>query len=265
MPLHREPVYTAALGAGRALFGTWRVKPTVHGVANVPDAGGAVIAITHFGYLEFALVEWVTWHHNRRRIRFMAKKAAFKGWPLGPLMRGMKHIPVDRTAGKGAYGEAIRALRRGELVGVFPEGTVSRAFEVQPLKTGAVRLVQEAGVPLIPVAVWGGQRLLAKRQKQKFFQRFGVPVHFSFGAPILIGPGDDARVVSDQLQVDLQRRITTLQQGYPVKGRGQWWYPARLGGTAPTVEQVASQDAERAAAKTAEGPRPTAAAPTDTN
>lgn len=247
MPLRREPVYTGAIGAGRALFGFWRVTPHSEGLENIPDDGGAIIAITHFGYLEFALVEWVTWHHNRRRIRFMAKKAAFKGWPLGAFMRGMKHIPVDRAAGLGAYREAVRALRGGELVGVFPEGTVSRAFEVQPLKTGAVRLAQEAGVPLIPVAVWGGQRLLAKRQKQKFFDRFGVPVHFSFGEPITIAPGDDVRAVTDRLQEELQERTTRLQGSYPVSGRGQWWHPARLGGTAPTVEMVAAQEAERAA------------------
>ncbi len=251
MRWHREPVYTGAIGVGRALFGAWRVKPHTQGLENIPDAGGAVIAITHFGYLEFALVEWVTWHHNRRRIRFMAKKSVFDGWPVGAFMRGMKHIPVDRAAGKAAYAEAVRALQRGELVGVFPEATVSRAFEVQPLKTGAVRLAQEAGVPLIPVAVWGGQRLLAKRQKQKFFHRFGVPVHFSIGAPIRIVDSEDARVATDRLRSDLQRRTTELQDGYPDRGEGQWWHPARLGGTAPTVAEVERQDAERAAAKLA--------------
>lgn len=249
MRWRREPVYTAALGVGRALFTAWRVKTRVSGLEHIPDDGGAVIAITHFGYLEFALVEWVTWRHNRRRIRFMAKKAVFDRWPVGAFMRGMKHIPVDRSAGKAAYAEAVRALQRGELVGVFPEATVSRAFEVQPLKTGAARLAQEAGVPLIPVAVWGGQRLLAKKQKQNFFHRFGVPVHFSIGAPIHIGSGDDARIATDRLRDDLQRRTTELQNAYPDRGLGQWWHPARLGGTAPTVSEVEQQDAERAAAK----------------
>ena len=82
--------------------GAWRREPPRH--------RGAVLAITHFGYLEFAIVEWITFLHNRRHIRFMAKKAAFKGWPLGALMRGMKHFPVDRAAGAGAFDEAIAAL-----------------------------------------------------------------------------------------------------------------------------------------------------------
>ena len=129
-----EPIYTGAIGVGRLLFGVLRVKLRVAGRENLPLDGGAVIAVTHFGYLEFAIVEWVTWLANRRRIRFMAKKGAFKGWPLGALMRNMKHIPVDRSAGSHAYDEAVVALQGGELVGVFPEGTVSRNFEVQPLK-----------------------------------------------------------------------------------------------------------------------------------
>lgn len=249
----REPVYSAAITAGRAMFGMLRVRREVHGAENLPDTGGAVLAITHFGYLEFALVEWITFLHNRRHIRFMAKKAAFTGWPLGALMRGMKHIPVDRAAGAGAFDEAIAALKRGELIGVFPEGTVSRAFEVRPLKTGAVRLAQDAGVPLIPIAVWGGQRLLAKHVKSRFFDRFGVPVHVSIGAPIPVAADEDARTVSTRLQRELQRLTHELQAGYPDDGAGAWWQPADSGGTAPTPAEELEQDAVRAAAKAAAG------------
>jgi len=233
-----EPVYTGAIQLGRLLFGTLRVKLRVAGRDNLPVDGGAVVAITHFGYLEFAIVEWVTWLANRRRIRFMAKKAAFKGWPLGAFMRNMKHIPVDRSAGAHAYDEAVAALQRGELIGVFPEGTVSRSFEVQRLKAGAVRLAQEAGVPLIPVAVWGAHRILAKGAKAKARERVGVPVHVSIGAPIVVGPSDDIHDTSDALRAELQRLTDKLQENYPVDGTGQWWQPARRGGTAPTVADV---------------------------
>ena len=246
-----EPVYVGAIAAGRAMFGMLRVRREVRGAENLPDTGGAVLAITHFGYLEFAIVEWITYLHNRRHIRFMAKKAAFKGWPLGALMRGMKHIPVDRAAGAGAFDEAIAALKRGELIGVFPEGTVSRAFQVRPLKTGAVRLAQKAGVPLIPIAVWGGQRLLAKHVKSRFRDRFGVPVHVSIGAPIPVAAGDDARAISLQLQNELQRLTDELQAGYPHDRAGAWWQPAEDGGTAPTPAEELKQDAARAAAKAA--------------
>jgi 1-acyl-sn-glycerol-3-phosphate acyltransferase len=236
-----EPVYTGAIGIGRLLFGVLGVKLRVAGRENLPVDGGAVIAVTHFGYLEFAIVEWVTWLANRRRIRFMAKKGAFKGWPLGALMRNMKHIPVDRAAGAGAYDEAVAALRSGELVGVFPEGTVSRSFEVQPLKAGAVRLAQAAGVPLVPVAVWGAHRILTKGAKERVRDRLGVPVYVKIGAPVQVAADADIHDASDALRETLQKLADELQDIYPVDGAGQWWQPVRRGGTAPSVDDVAHE------------------------
>jgi len=233
-----EPIYTGAITLGRMLFGTLRVKLRVAGRENLPVDGGAVIAITHFGYLEFAIVEWTTWLANRRRIRFMAKKGAFKGWPLGAFMRNMKHIPVDRSAGSHAYDEAIAALQQGELIGVFPEGTVSRSFEVQRLKAGAARLAQQAGVPLVPVAVWGAHRILTKGAKGKQRERLGVPVYVAIGEPLTVGPDDDVHDASDALRATLQTMTDHLQDIYPVSGEGQWWQPARRGGAAPSVAEV---------------------------
>lgn len=233
-----EPIYTGAIGLGRMLFGVLGVKLKATGRDHVPLDGGAVIAITHFGYLEFAIVQWVTWLANRRRIRFMAKKAAFRGWPLGALMRNMKHIPVDRAAGAGAYADAVEALQRGELIGVFPEGTVSRSFEVQRLKAGAARLAQQAGVPLVPVAVWGAHRILTKGAKGTRRERFGVPVYVAIGEPITVAPDADIHDASDALRASLQELTDHLQDIYPVDGTGQWWQTARRGGTAPSVEDV---------------------------
>ena len=150
----REPIYSTAIAAGRGIFGLFRLRPSVTGLTHLPDAGGAVIAITHFGYADFALVEWMTWRKNRRHIRFMAKKGAFDKPVVGWLLRGMRHINVDMTAGAQAYADAVRALSAGELVGVFPEGGVNASFTVRDLKTGAARMAQEARVPIIPVAVW---------------------------------------------------------------------------------------------------------------
>src|SRR4051794_21763294 len=108
--MSREPVYTSAIGAGRAMFGALRVRRVVRGAENIPDAGGAVIAMTHFGYLEFALVEWATYLHNRRRIRFMAKQSVFEKPVVGWLMRSMRHIPVNMKAGADAFASAAVAL-----------------------------------------------------------------------------------------------------------------------------------------------------------
>ena len=203
-----EPIYSTAIAAGRGLFGFWRLKRSVTGANRLPDSGGAVLAMTHFGYLDFALVEWMTWLHNRRRIRFMAQKGAFDKPVVGWLLRGMRHISVDMKAGAAAYSNAVAALRGGELLGVFPEAGVSASFTVRELKTGAARLAAEAGVPIVPIAVWGGHRLLTKNRKIGFRERFGVPVAFAVGEPLIVRPGDDPRAVTDRLRTILRQPVT---------------------------------------------------------
>lgn len=241
----REPIYTTAIAVGRALFTALRLKSQMSGAQHLPDTGGGVVAMTHFGYLDFALVEWATWRHNRRRIRFMAKKSVFNKPVVGWLMRGMRHISVDMDAGAASYADAVAALRRGELIGVFPEAGVSASFTVRDLKTGAVRLAAEAGVPLIPIAVWGGHRLLTKNRRIRTRDRIGVPVSFVVGEPMQPTPGDDAREATQRLRTALDLLVAEAQANYPDDGSGQWWQPVHLGGAAPTPEQAAEADAER--------------------
>ena len=263
-----EPVYRAAIALGRGLFGFWRLKRRVTGADNIPSTGGAVIAMTHFGYLEFALVEWVTWLHNRRLIRFMVQKPAFDTRGVGWLLHRMKHIEVNMSDGSAAYDLAVAALRRGELVGIFPEAGVSASFIVRELKTGAARLAAEAGVPIIPVAGWGGHRLLTKNRRIRAGERFGVPVTFAIGQPITVSPAspvspvspasahatrverdsattDAARDATARLRASLQSLTDELQASYPVEGTAQWWQPRHLGGAAPTHEEAAAADEER--------------------
>ena len=252
VPRTFEPVYSTAITAGLGLFRFWRLQPHATGAEHVPSTGGAVLAMTHFGYLEFALAEWMVWRHNRRHIRFLAQKGAFEKPGVGWLLRGMRHIPVDMRAGADAYQRAVRALKAGELVGVFPEAGVSASFTVRDLKTGAARLAAEAGVPLIPVAGWGGHRLLTKNRRIPNRERFGVPVHFRFGTPIEVAGNADVRAVTDELQQTLQRMVDELQRDYPVDGVGQWWQPRHLGGTAPTPVEAAEADRIRNARREAE-------------
>ncbi|GAB3130085.1 lysophospholipid acyltransferase family protein [Glaciibacter psychrotolerans] len=241
----REPIYTTAIVAGRVLFGLLRVKPRVVNAANLPDAGGAVLAITHFGYLDFALCEWMMWKHNRRRIRFMAKQSAFDGAVVGALLRGMKHIPVDMSHGAEAYAAAVAALRSGEVLGVFPEGGVNTSFTVRELKTGSVRMAAEAGVPIIPIAIWGGHRLLTKNRRPTLCEAFGAPIDFAVGEPIAIAPDADPRAETSRLHSTLQGLMDDLQTSYPIDGSGAWWQPKHLGGSAPTPQEAAVAEAER--------------------
>ena len=121
----------------------------------------------------------------------MAKKSVFDHKISGPLMRGMHHIPVDRKAGAGAYDEALAALRAGEVVGVFPEATISQSFEVKELKSGAARMALAAGVPIVPVTIWGTQRLWTKGHKRQLTRRH-TPVTIAVGPPVAGGPGDES-------------------------------------------------------------------------
>jgi len=247
-----DPIYGVAVGAGISLFSLLRVKPKITGAENIPDTGGAVLAITHFGYMDFALTEWMVWRKNRRHVRFLATKAAFDKPAVGFLMRGMRHIAVDMSAGAEAFRNAVYALRDGEVLGVFPEGGVNASFTVRELKTGAARMAAEAGVPIIPVAIWGGHRLMTKTAKSSFAKKFGVPVHVAVAPAISVSELDDAADVTVALHSTLQALVDDLQVNYPVDGTGQPWQPAHLGGTAPTPEEAAAVEAARQARKKAE-------------
>lgn len=245
MKYRNEPIYTAAIAAGRAMFSALRVRRIVIGAEHLPDNGGAVIAMTHFGYLEFALVEWATWLHNKRRIRFLAKKNVFDKRVVGSFMRNMKHIPVDMKAGASAYASAVTALQAGELIGVFPEAGVSASFTIRDFKTGAVRLAAEAGVPLVPLALWGGQRLMTKNRKITLRERTGIPIVMVVGEPITVTAADDPAAATARLKTTMEGLLVTAQQAYPIDGAGTWWQPRILGGTAPTPEEAAAADAAR--------------------
>jgi len=170
----------------------------------------------------------------------MAKKEIFDHKISGPLMRGMHHISVDRSAGSAALAAALRALRSGEIVGIFPEGTISRSFEIAELKSGAVRLAQGAGVPIIPVAVWGSQRILTKRRKPDF-GRNKFPIAIAFGEPIHVPKGADISAYEEKLKSEMIHLLYEVQSNYPDSHEGQWWAPVRLGGTAPTPEKVEAE------------------------
>ena len=139
-----DPVYRPVIYAAKTLFFVQGSKFTITGEEHVPRTGGAVMAINHTSYLDFTYAGLPAWPH-RRYVRFMAKKSIFGHRVAGPLMRGMRHIPVDRHKGGEAFAAAIRALRAGEIVGVFPEATMSRSFELKEFKPGAVKMAQVAG------------------------------------------------------------------------------------------------------------------------
>lgn len=238
-----RPVIALAELAFKALGLTVRID----GLENVPVTGGAVLASNHVSYLDFLFVGLAPWHSRRRYTRFMAKEEVFAHRVAGPLMRGMGHIAVDRQAGSASLRAALKALKAGELVGVFPEGTISSSFTVKKLKPGTTRMAAAARVPVVPVAVWGGQRMFTKGRGRSF--RRGQTVLVRVGEPFFVGPRDDQDAATGDLRVRLQRLLDAAQAAHPdTAGAGpqHWWVPAHLGGGAPTPEQArALEDADR--------------------
>lgn len=234
-------MYTSVIGFARGLFALQGLRCTITGAENVPVSGGAVMAINHTGYLDFVFAGMAA-RPSGRLVRFMAKEQVFRHPVSGPLMRGMHHIPVDREAGAASYRAAVAALKSGEIVGVFPEATISRSFELKDFKNGAVRMAAAAGVPLLPTVIWGSQRIWTKGLPKRL-GRTRTPVTISVGAPIPVSRKDDAEQVLDELRKAMTELLHAAQDGYPpLTGADLRFLPARLGGTAPTPAQAEQLD-----------------------
>ncbi len=218
---------------------------TYHGLENVPAAGGAVIAINHTSYIDW-MPAAIAAYRRGRRLRFMIKQEMADVRIVGFLMRGTSMIPVDRRAGAGAYAVAVQRLRDGELVGVYPEATISRSFELKEFKTGAARMAAEAGVPIIPLIVWGAHRMWTKDHPRKLL-RNRVPITVVVGEPLR--PNGTVAQTDGALREAMTELLQRAQLGYP-QPAGAYWVPRRLGGSAPTMPEAKLLDeaelAERA-------------------
>jgi 1-acyl-sn-glycerol-3-phosphate acyltransferase len=241
-----ELVYPPVIAAAKVMFRVLDLRIKVDGSQHIPTSGGAVIVCNHIGYLDFIFCGFGAVLAGRL-VRFMAKKSVFDHRLSGPLMRGMHHIPVDRGAGLAAYEQALAALKDGEVVGVFPEATISRSFTIKELKTGAARMAVAAGVPIVPMALWGSQRLWTKGRPRTLTRRH-VPISIAVGQPLIPSGRDDGDAVTAKLRQRMSTLLDTVQRGYPDQPHrpdDAWWQPAHLGGTAPTPEEAKALDAAR--------------------
>ncbi|TKJ33131.1 lysophospholipid acyltransferase family protein [Blastococcus sp. CCUG 61487] len=252
-PSRRDRPYRFVIRLCLVVFHLFRFRFDVRGAQHVPATGGAIICSNHVSFFDFTFLGLGAISQHRL-VRFMAKAAVFEHWFAGPFMRAMRHIPVDRAAGAAAFEASVRALKDGEVVGVFPEATISRSFTVKDLKAGAARMAIDAGVPIIPAAVWGGHRVATKGHKVQL--RRGVPVMVFLGEPIIPEPGEKVQPLLRRTRAAMEALLEEAQAAYPDQPSGpddRWWLPTRMGGTAPTPEEAAVADAVRAAGH---GPKP---------
>jgi 1-acyl-sn-glycerol-3-phosphate acyltransferase len=211
----------------------WRLD--IEGLEHVPPSGGAVMVLNHSSFVDFFTAARAPFLRLGRPVRMLAKASLFNSRLLGPFMRGAGHIPVERGSGRDALAAAVAALRRGEFVGVLPEQTISPSLELLPFKSGAVRMAQEAGVPVVPAVSWGSHRFWTTGDGPHLTWR--LPVHIRYAPPV--HPEGDADSATERIRAvmagmleDVQRRY---RDGLPAGAR---WVPARFGGGAPTVEEA---------------------------
>jgi 1-acyl-sn-glycerol-3-phosphate acyltransferase len=243
-PHRREPVY--ALGEHSIAYGLrayfrWHLE----GLENIPKDAAALVASNHLSYLDGLAVAYGV-HRAGRRPRFLTKSSLFKVPVIGPALKGLGQIPVNRGTREApqSLDNAAAALKAGEVVVVFPEGTTSTAPDLAMgrAKTGTARLALQSGMDVVPCATWGGQWIWTKhlgvhlRPFQDVWVRFGPPISFKeFEGRE--GDRQAWREVSDRIMGEISGLLADLKVAKP-------WTPRE-----PTRQKfIVEQAAKKAAA-----------------
>jgi 1-acyl-sn-glycerol-3-phosphate acyltransferase len=136
---------------------------------KIPSSGGCLVVFNHISHIDPLLAAHFVYDHGRLP-RYLAKSGLFKNRYLAGFLTAAGQIPVERLSRTaiGAYDAAVTAVRNGECVVVYPEGTLTRDPQLWPMvgKTGAARIALETGCPVIPVGQWGAHEVLAPYAKK---------------------------------------------------------------------------------------------------
>lgn len=235
-------VYPAVIAAARTWFRLGDLRIDLTGEEHIPTEGGALLAVNHVSYVDYIMAGYPAAQRGRLT-RFIAKREVFEHLVGGPVMRSFHHISIDRAAGAEGMAVATSRLRDGEIVGIFPEATISRSFQIKDLKTGAVRIAADAGVPLIPVVLFGTQRILTKGRKLDLTRHRTVGIEV--GAP-MHPTGADPVAETAELKATMERMLDRLIRSHPADEiePGAWWMPKAYGGSAPTLAEAEEMYAE---------------------
>ena len=244
--------YAFAKGVLTPIMTPW-VKFTVTGEENLPTEGGFLLVSNHLSNVDPLCLCWYFMKRNTA-VRFLAKKSMFSVPVFGWIIKGMGLIPVNRDSNPSAVLAPTReALTAGEVVGIYPEGTLTRDPDHWPMefKSGAARLALDTGVTVIPLSQWGPQDIMAPYNAKGMDMRPGRRISYHFGAPVdlsdLIGPAgsedhDAVNAATARILQAVREGVGQLR-GLPVPD--SVWDPATQAG--PWWEEEQAKAAKKAA------------------
>ncbi|MGZ5128145.1 MAG: lysophospholipid acyltransferase family protein [Actinomycetota bacterium] len=197
----------------------------IEGLEHIPATGPAIVACNHVSYLD-PLTNANAVMKAGRRPRFLAKRDLFEIPVVGSAFRGANQIPVQRGRGdQTPLLLAEEALAGGEVVVIYPEGTVTKREDHLPMdgKTGTIRLSLASGVPIVPLASWGSQAVWQKSGPGSL--KFGRPVWTTIGTPIDVTARRDEvgdREAVKAMTADLMAHLTEMVQGLRARYPERW-------------------------------------------
>ena len=198
----------------------------VRGDEHIPASGGVLLAANHISYFDGLCLAYVA-DRRGRRTKFLVKASFFDVPGVGWILRGVGDIPVgvrrhgDRSS---ALDAAVEALRAGWCVGVFPEGRISPDLEPGEPRTGVARMAAAAGVPVLPVGLWGSHRVWTPRRWPRPRR---VAEAVAVGEPLSVEDDDDPVVAADRIMTAICGQVGEARRLYPERppaGRAAWWY-----------------------------------------
>ena len=217
-----EPLAAAVYAIGRPIrFGFNR---RITGLEHIPERGAVLLASNHVSLFDPIVVAHLG-DLRGRRVRFLAMAELFdKPFPRW-FLTTLGHIPVERGSqnARASLTAAQAKLSAGECVGIFPEGGISRDLEPRPGQTGTARLAQWSGVPVVPIGIWGSQRVKAPGHESSY--RLGLPLYTSIGPPLRVAEDEDIHEATDRIMTAICAAVAEARTGYPGPRRGEdpWW------------------------------------------
>ena len=187
-------------------------RPWVIGLENIPKTGGVILASNHLSFIDSIFLPLVV----RRRVAFLAKSEYFtgtglKGWATRQFFKATGQLPIDRSGGRASedsLNTGLRVLGGGGILGIYPEGTRSPDARMYRGRTGVARMVLEAGVPIVPVAMIDTEKAMPTGTRVPKVRRIGIiigePLDFSrFDG--MEGDRFVLRSITDEIMVEIAR------------------------------------------------------------